>query len=63
MILSAEEFGQLMREITKSEWFKEWLDNYIKEIIDAKVCEAIEQHEEDYEHKEKMLTVEEVEKE
>lgn len=60
MILSAQEFGQLMREIAKCEWFKEWLDNYVKEIVDQKISDYDVEHHREYEHKEKAVFVEEI---
>lgn len=55
MILSAEEFQKiikLLKELSESS------ETAIKELIDRKIAEALDQHLEDYEHKEKPATEE-----
>jgi len=58
MILSAEEFQKIVKLLME---LFEVEEIAIKELLDKKIAEALAQHEEDYEHKEKVLTVEEVE--
>ena len=58
MIISAEEFQKIVKLLMD---LFEAEEIAIKELVEKKVAEALEQHLEDYEHKEKVLTVEEVE--
>ena len=55
MILSAEEFQKIIRLLKE---LNEASETAIKELIDRKIAEALDQHLEDYEHKEKPATEE-----
>jgi hypothetical protein len=55
MILSAEELQKIIRLLTE---LNEASETAIKELIDRKIAEALDQHLEDYEHKEKPATEE-----
>jgi len=55
MILSAEEFQKIIKLLKE---LNESAETAIKELIDRKIAEAIDQHLEDYEHKEKLATEE-----
>jgi len=55
MILSAEEFQKIIKLLTE---LNEASETAIKEFIDRKIAEALDQHLEDYEHKEKPATEE-----
>jgi hypothetical protein len=53
MILSAEELQKIIKLLKE---LNEASEIAIKELIDRKIAEAIDQHLEDYEHKEKPAT-------
>jgi len=55
MTLSAEELQKIIKLLTE---LNESSEIAIKELIDRKIAEAIDQHLEDYEHKEKPATEE-----
>jgi hypothetical protein len=55
MILSAEELQKIIKLLKE---LNEASEIAIKELIDRKIAEAIDQHLEDYEHKEKPATEE-----
>jgi len=55
MILSAEELQKIIRLLTE---LNEASETAIKEFIDRKIAEALDQHLEDYDHKEKPATEE-----
>ena len=55
MILSAEELQKIIKLLKE---LNETSETAIKELIDRKIAEAIDQHLEDYEHKEKPATEE-----
>ena len=55
MILSAEEFQKIIKLLKE---LNEASETAIKEFIDRKIAEALDQHLEDYEHKEKPATEE-----
>jgi hypothetical protein len=55
MILSAEELQKIIKLLTE---LNEASETAIKELIDRKIAEALDQHLEDYEHKEKPATEE-----
>jgi hypothetical protein len=55
MILSAEELQKIVKLLKE---LNEASEIAIKELIDRKIAEAIDQHLEDYEHKEKPATEE-----
>jgi glycerol-3-phosphate O-acyltransferase len=59
MILSAEELHKTVKLLLKLlNELNESAETAIKELIDRKIAEAIDQHLEDYEHKEKPATEE-----
>jgi len=55
MILSAEELQKIIKLLKE---LNEASETAIKELIDRKIAEALDQHLEDYEHKEKPATEE-----
>jgi hypothetical protein len=55
MILSAEELQKIIKLLKE---LNEASEIAIKELIDRKIAEAIDQHLEDYKHKEKPATEE-----
>jgi len=55
MTLSAEELQKIIKLLTE---LNEASEIAIKELINRKIAEAIDQHLEDYEHKEKTATEE-----
>ena len=55
MILSAEELQKIIKLLKE---LNETSETAIKELVDRKIAEAIDQHLEDYEHKEKPATEE-----
>jgi len=55
MILSAEELQKIVKLLKE---LNEASETAIKELVDRKIAEAIDQHLEDYEHKEKPATEE-----
>ncbi|MEJ5327097.1 MAG: hypothetical protein WHU54_02445 [Candidatus Bathyarchaeia archaeon] len=55
MILSAEELQKIVKLLKE---LNETSETAIKELVDRKIAEAIDQHLEDYEHKEKPATEE-----
>jgi len=55
MILSAEELQKIVKLLKE---LNEASETAIKELIDRKIAEALDQHLEDYEHKEKPATEE-----
>jgi len=55
MILSAEELQKIIKLLKE---LNEASETAIKELIDRKITEALDQHLEDYEHKEKPATEE-----
>jgi len=55
MILSAEELQKIIRLLKE---LNEASETATKELIDRKIAEALDQHMEDYEHKEKPATEE-----
>jgi hypothetical protein len=55
MILSAEELQKIIKLLKE---LNEASEIAIKELINRKIAEAIDQHLEDYEHKEKPATEE-----
>lgn len=55
MILSAEELQKIIKLLKE---LNEASETAIKELVDRKIAEAIDQHLEDYEHKEKPATEE-----
>jgi len=70
VIVSAEELTKIVDAIVakllidkRGSFTSETLEIMVKELVDKKIAEALAQHEEEYEHKERMLTVEEVEAE
>ena len=55
MILSAEELQKIIKLLKE---LNESSETAIKELIDRKIAEALDQHLEDYEHEEKPATEE-----
>ena len=55
MMLSAEELQKIIKLLTE---LNEASETAIKEFIDRKIAEALDQHLEDYDHKEKPATEE-----
>jgi len=55
MILSAEELQKIIKLLKE---LNEASETATKELIDRKITEALDQHLEDYEHKEKPATEE-----
>jgi len=55
MILSAEELQKIIKLLKE---LNEASEIAIKELIDRKIAEAMDQHLEDYEHEEKLATEE-----
>jgi len=55
MILSAEELQKIIKLLKE---LNEASETATKELIDRKIAEALDQHLEDYEHKEKPATEE-----
>jgi hypothetical protein len=68
LIVSVEELTKIVDAIVakllidkRGSFTSETLEIMVKELVDKKIAEALDQHLQDYEHKEKMLTVEEIE--
>jgi hypothetical protein len=61
MILSAEELQKTVTHLFKLlKELNEASETAIKELIDRKIAEALDQHLEEYEHKEKPATEEDL---